>query len=208
MRASFLQSFPELQGKRVLLFLGRIHPKKGCDLLVEAFAAVGQSESSWHLVMAGPDDVGMQAVLAQHAARLGLKNITWTGMLEGDLKWGALHAAEAFVLPSHQENFGIAVTEALACGTPVLISNKVNIWREIVADGAGLVEDDSLAGTRQLLRSWFDLSAAERELMANNAAQCFTRRFHIHSAARRLHAAILNPSAQAAARAVPSSTNH
>ena len=60
-------------------------------------------------------------------------------MLTGDLKWGALHAAEAFILPSHQENFGIAVVEALACGKPVLISDKVNIWREIEADGACLV---------------------------------------------------------------------
>ena len=65
------------------------------------------------------------------------ERITWAGLLQGDLKWGALLAAEAFILPSHQENFGIAVAEALAVGTPVLISYKVNIWLEIEADNAG-----------------------------------------------------------------------
>jgi glycosyltransferase involved in cell wall biosynthesis len=125
-RESFLRSFPELRDKRLLLYLGRINPKKGCDLLIEAFAAITHIDASLHLVMAGPDDVGLQAVLARRAAQLGLNNITWTGMLQGDLKWGALHAAEAFVLPSHQENFGIAVAESLACHTPVLISNR---WR-------------------------------------------------------------------------------
>ena len=59
-------------------------------------------------------------------------------MLTGNLKWGAFAAADAFMLPSHQENFGIAVVEALACGIPVLISNKINIWREIVDDGMRL----------------------------------------------------------------------
>ncbi len=68
-------------------------------------------------------------------------------MLTGDLKWGAFRAAEAFVLPSHQENFGIAVVEALACGKPVLISDKVNIWREIVEDGAGLCRPRHPGGT-------------------------------------------------------------
>jgi glycosyltransferase involved in cell wall biosynthesis len=74
-------------------------------------------------------------------------------MLLGELKWGALYSAEALVLPSHQENFGIVVVESIACGVPVLISNKVNIWREIAADGAGLVANDNLSGTIELLQS-------------------------------------------------------
>jgi hypothetical protein len=77
-------------------------------------------------------------------------------MLSGAAKWGALYGCEAFVLPSHQENFGIAVVEALACGKPVLISDQVNIWREIVEDGAGLVEGDAEEGVEKLLRKFFD----------------------------------------------------
>ena len=73
--------------------------------------------------------------------RLGIQSsVTWTGMLRSDMKWAAFRAAEAFVLPSHQENFGVAVVEALACGVPVLISTSVNIWREVVEDSAGLAE--------------------------------------------------------------------
>lgn len=64
-------------------------------------------------------------------------------MLQGDVKWGAVHGCEEFVLPSRQENFAIAVVEALACGKPVLISDQVNIWREIAEDGAGLVGGDT-----------------------------------------------------------------
>jgi hypothetical protein len=75
-------------------------------------------------------------------------------MLSGAAKWGALYGCEAFVLPSHQENFGIAVVEALACGKPVLISDQVNIWREIVEDGAGLVEGDTEEGVEKLLRNF------------------------------------------------------
>jgi len=75
-------------------------------------------------------------------------------MLQGDAKWGALYGCEAFVLPSHQENFGIAVVEALACGKLVLISDQVNIGREIVEDGAGLVEGDTEEGVEKLLRQF------------------------------------------------------
>jgi glycosyltransferase involved in cell wall biosynthesis len=92
----------------------------------------------------------------QHFARVHA-----IGMLAGDSKWGALYGCEAFVLPSHQENFGIAVVEALACGKPVLISDQVNIWREIVEDGAGLVEEDTEEGVEKLLRRFFHAQRAE-----------------------------------------------
>src|SRR5207302_9810931 len=93
---------------------------------------------------------------------------------------------EVFALPSHSENFGIAVAEALACGLPVLISNKVNIWREIVADGAGMVAADTPSGTETLLRDWSRLSSSERDAMRENAGMCFATRFHIQRAAASL----------------------
>ena len=67
-------------------------------------------------------------------------------MLTGEAKWGAFRAAEFFVLPSHQENFGIVVAEAMALSKPLLITNKVNIWREVEIDGAGIVVDDDVKG--------------------------------------------------------------
>jgi glycosyltransferase involved in cell wall biosynthesis len=114
-------------------------------------------------------------------------------MLSGSLKWGALSVADAFVLPSHQENFGIAVVEALACATPVLISNKVNIWREIVDDGAGLAEEEDRGGTRRLLDRWLGLSEQERDKMRVNARKCFDRRFHVDQAVESLLQVMTHP---------------
>lgn len=184
-RRLFLDTHPGIQGKRLLLFLSRLHVKKGCDLLLKAFAQVASSDPSLHLVMAGPDQAGLQAALVRQARALGIADrITWTGMLSGDLKWGAFHAAEAFVLPSHHENFGIAIVEALACGLPVLISDQVNIWREIAQGGAGLVAPDTLPGTLHLLRQWLALPYHERQAMRLRAVECFAQRFEIAQAAR------------------------
>jgi glycosyltransferase involved in cell wall biosynthesis len=186
-REVFLEAFPALRGKRLLLFLGRIHEKKGCDLLLQAFAQACADAPELHLVMAGPDQMQWQARLQAMAAGLGIADrVTWTGMLGGAHKWGAFHASDAFCLPSHQENFGIAVVEALACGCPVLISNKVNIWREIQADGAGFVEADTLDGTVRLLQAWRHAPQAQLDAMRDAARRCFAQRFRIEQVAQGL----------------------
>jgi glycosyltransferase involved in cell wall biosynthesis len=187
LRDRFLAAHVPLQGRRLLLFLGRIHEKKGCDLLIRAFARVAALEPALHLVMAGPDQTGWLARLQQLASELGVATrISWPGMLTGDAKWGALYSAEALVLPSHQENFGIVVAEALGCAVPVLISDKVNIWPEIESDGAGLVAPDTLAGTEALLRRWLALEPAARDRMARQARQTFTDRYGIDAMAQSL----------------------
>lgn len=139
------------------------------------------------LAIAGPDQVGLKAKLQALAESHGIAHrIYWLGMLSGDLKWGAFHASEAFILPSHQENFGIVVAEALGCGKPVLMSNKVNIWREIEADKAGIVANDDLAGTESLLTKWIAMSDEERRAMSENAVNCFTSRFTVDAMASSL----------------------
>jgi glycosyltransferase involved in cell wall biosynthesis len=107
-------------------------------------------------------------------------------MLAGDAKWGALKAAEAFVLPSHHENFGIAVVESLACGVPVLVSNRVNIWRELIADSTALVEADDEKGTRRLLERWQGIAPDTRLAMSANAQRSFQKRFEISQSAENL----------------------
>ena len=164
------------------------HPKKGCDLMIEAFAKVLSHRPDWHLVIAGTDQVGLRGDLTRRAEQLNIASrITWTGMLGGMMKWGALHAAEIFVLPSHQENFGIAVAEALAAGVPALISNKVNIWREIESDGAGIVAEDTLEGTCAMLQTYVGLPEEKRLVMRQAARDCFGARFEIKKAAEALH---------------------
>ena len=161
------------------MFLSRIHRKKGCDLLLEAFARLA-AETDLDLVMAGPDEDGLQLALEAQAARLGIAGrVHWTGMLEGDVKWGALRAADAFVLPSHQENFGIAVVEALACGVPVIISDKVNIWPEIAQDKAGIVKEDSAEGTYQGMVEFLAMGPEERLRMIRNGVDCFRVRYEM-----------------------------
>ena len=177
-RERFYGAHPSLREKHVLLFLGRLHEKKGCDLLIHAFAQAGANDPHLHLVMVGPCHDGYDQKLRALAADRGVAHrITWTGMLVGEMKWGAFAAAQAFVLPSHQENFGIAVAEALSCSTPVLISNKVQIWREIAADNAGLIAEDTLEGTRDLLMRWLALDATQRGAMARAARHCFESRY-------------------------------
>jgi len=186
-REGFFRMYPATRNKRLLLLLSRIHPKKGCDLLIEAFAKVAGRNPELHLVMAGPDQEGWQQKLMDLAKAHGMADrITWTGMLTGDIKWGAFHAADVFVLPSHSENFGIVVAEALACSLPVLITDKVNIWREIMQDGAGFAEPDTIEGTVALLERWLGLSADELHQMRIRARACFEDRYNIQQAAKKL----------------------
>jgi glycosyltransferase involved in cell wall biosynthesis len=185
--------FPHLKGRPYLLFLGRIDPKKGVDILIQAFAANyttkgNEQQASTCLVIAGP---GMDTPYGREMLMLAAKtcppeSVFFPGMLSGDVKWGAFYNAAAFVLTSHQENFGIAVGEALACGTPVLISNKINICREIDEDQAGLVAEDTLAGAEQLLRKWDGLSQQEIAKMKRAAQHSYETRFGIAHAARNL----------------------
>lgn len=165
-RYAFSKRFPLLRDRRYLLFLSRIHPKKGIDLLIRAFARKAKLLADCDLVVAGPDEVGLKKDLRALAESLGMSNrIVWVGMLQGQEKVDAFRGAAAFVLPSHQENFGIVVAEAMSCGTPVLTTSKVNIWREIVACGGGMVELDNLDGIERLLERFASLSpGAEREM--------------------------------------------
>ena len=180
-KSDFLARYPQLQNTRNFLFLGRLHPKKGCDNLLDAFARI--RDRSISLILAGPDQIGWEAELRRQIARLNIGDrVVFTGMLKGAMKQGAFAAADAFVLPSHQENFGISVVEALAANVPVLISNRVNIWREVETGRAGYVDSDDVEGTTRLLQRWMGSAPTEHEAMRQNARRCFERRFEINRA--------------------------
>jgi glycosyltransferase involved in cell wall biosynthesis len=167
------------------IFLGRIQEKKGLDLLIEAYSELRSKHSDLpDLVIAGPEQQPEYA--RDLKARFPQEGIHWIGTVSGELKWQALAAAEALTLVSHQENFGLVVAEALSLGTPALISNKVNIWREIVADGAGFAENDDLAGAMRLLETWHFLSPETRTAIRTRAMETFKRHFDLHNATKRL----------------------
>jgi glycosyltransferase involved in cell wall biosynthesis len=182
--AAFHAVLPQLADRPFLLFLGRIHPKKGCDLLIQAAVA---KDKQLDLVMAGPDPAGWGSKLRTVAMDLGVADrVHWPGMLSGDPKGGAFRAADAFVLPSYQENFVIVVAEAMACGKPVLTTDKVNTWREMQDSGAGLIANDDLEGITRLLKQFLELSSADKQAMGDRARQGFVEKFDISTMAPQL----------------------
>lgn len=196
MREAFLKKCPEVAGSNYILFISRIHKKKGVDLLLKAYEALLSNNPALifpKLVIAGP---GLDTPYGRKMTQIVenstiLKDLVFfPGMLYNDAKWGAFYDCEAFILPSHQENFGIAVVEALACGKPVLISDQINIKNEIEVGGAGLIGKDDEAGTLETLKTWINFSENEKDEMGRKAENTFKKYFTTEIAAIKLVEAI------------------
>ena len=186
-RAAFSKAFPDAIGGRNLLFMSRIHEKKGLDLSIRAFANVFANQPDFRLIVAGDGSASLKADLRALAESLGISSrVIWTGLLQGDLKWGAFRSSEALVLNSHQENFGVAIAEALACGLPVMISNRINLWREVEGSQAGFVAADTESGAVEVFEKWNSLDAKQREEMSRRAMACFQESFEMRKVAGRL----------------------
>ena len=163
-RGSFRALHPQLGSRRLVVFLGRVTPKKGLDVLVAAFARVAAEVPDAHLVIAGPDDGGHGRTVRRMIDALGLRErTTTTGMVAGREKLALLADADVWVLPSYTENFAIAAVEALASGAPVVISDRVNIHRDVAGAGAGLVTPcDPAAVAAAIARVLGDAGLRER----------------------------------------------
>ncbi|HET6324543.1 MAG TPA: glycosyltransferase [Planctomycetaceae bacterium] len=137
LRAEFLKRHPELRDRTVVLFLGRLHSKKGLDLLIPAFDIAKRQRPDANLLLVGPGDPAYVQSIREEVGRRGLeKTVTFTGLLSGRDKWAAMAASDLFVLPSYQENFALTVVDAIQSGLPVLVSRRVNIWKDLVDAGA------------------------------------------------------------------------
>jgi len=158
---SFSSKCNDWDGRPFFLFLSRIHEKKGIDLLIKAYIRINKERKNIpQLIIAGP---GLDTIYGRKIKELARdnKNILFTGMLSGNAKWGAFYNCEIFILPSHQENFGISIVEAMACGKPLLITNKVNIWREIENSNAGFVVQDQEDKIYEMMYKWLSLTGKE-----------------------------------------------
>jgi glycosyltransferase involved in cell wall biosynthesis len=198
MTTAFLNKCTYLDNEKYFLFLSRIDPKKGVDILIEAYRQVLQQYKNVighipKLVIAGPgldSGYGKQMMEVVEQDQDLKRSVFFPGMLSGDVKWGAFYGCQAFILPSHQENFGIAVVESLSCARPVLISDKINIWREIIDEDAGFVADDSLEGTLLLFKKWFQLSGLQKQSMSINAREAYETKFAIEPVRKKLAEAV------------------
>ena len=136
----FLREFPRAAGRKAVLFLSRIDPKKGLDALLDAFNLVKANDPSAILVVAGEGTADFTRAMHARAVELGLQDdVIWTGFIGGELKLSAFAASSVFALPSHSENLGIAPIEAMAAGLPCIISDQVGIAPEVAEAGAGII---------------------------------------------------------------------
>ena len=157
----------------LILFMSRIDPKKGLDLLLPALEKLQTAGLNFHFVLAGanPQDLDYENKIKQiiQTSKLA-KQTTITGFVHGELKLGLLQDADIFVLPSYYENFGIAVAEAMATGIPVVISDRVHIWQDIQAANAGWVTPCEVEKLTETLKIAIQ-TQEERKQKGENARQ-------------------------------------
>lgn len=150
-----------LKSRRAMLFLGRLHPKKGADILLRAWAQAGAVAKDWELVIAGPDEAGHRAQLESIVSEENLGgSVRFTGPVKGREKLDLIRSADVFVLPSHSEGFPVAVLEAMAASKPVIVTPGCN-FPEAPAAGAGWMVDPQAPALSELLRGVFVSGDAE-----------------------------------------------
>ncbi len=167
----------ERRAQKTVLFLSRLHPKKGLDLLIPALGELAKERDDFAFVLAGTGEPAYEREISDLLARYGLlARTTLSGFVSGSTKVDLLARADVFVLPSYQENFGIAVAEALAAGLPVVISDRVNIFHDVMQAGAGLVGPPTIEAVAAALRRLLDDDVL-RERMGQNAHKLAQQRF-------------------------------
>jgi glycosyltransferase involved in cell wall biosynthesis len=158
------EAFPQMRREaRRILFLSRVHPKKGVDLLIRAAGMLKLKSLDIQLLIAGPGDDAYLAELRQIAEQSGAADVThFLGMVDGVVKRSLYQAADVFVLPTHQENFGLVLPEAMACGTPVVTTRGTDIWQELEQAGAKVVGHKALEIAAAIEQVLADPSEAKR----------------------------------------------
>ncbi|MBD2357533.1 glycosyltransferase [Tolypothrix sp. FACHB-123] len=185
-RQILINNFPELVNKKWLLFLSRIHPKKGLDNLLDVWHSLTNHFPEWHLIIAGPDLIGYREKLELKVEKLNLRQqVTFTGMLSGQQKFSALSNADLFVLPTHSENFGIVVAESLAYGVPV-ITTKGAPWEDLQYYGCGWWIEDNQQALKVALFNAMQMSVIERQIMGLKGRDLVEAKYSWNSIAKEM----------------------
>lgn len=169
-----------------ILFLSRLDPKKGIDILIDALGRLARDGRHFELILAGSGEQNYQERVKAMIHKAGISTqTTMAGFVEGRAKEALLQSADIFVLPSHHENFGIAVAEAMAAGIPVVISNKVNIHDDIQEANAGLIISVNVDELIHALGTLMD-SASLRQQLGNNGRRLISTKYSTISAVSEL----------------------
>jgi glycosyltransferase involved in cell wall biosynthesis len=187
-RAVLDERWPACRGKRLALFLSRFDPLKGLDLLVAAWASLAREFADWHLLLAGPDELGEEGRIRQRVAEAGLTGrITFCGPLYGQEKAGVLRHAQFLVLPTHHENFGLVVAEALACQVPV-ITTRGAPWAELVSAKCGWWVEIGVDAVTAAMREAMRLEETELQAMGARGKVLVERNYSWAGIAQRMDA--------------------
>lgn len=176
-KGSFRKNHPHLLDRKIILFLGRVNFKKGLELLTQSFSRLVHEGENIQLVIAGTDDEGYGVRVKRLVAEEKISDrVLWAGFIQGEEKLALLNDSDLLCLPSRQENFGLAVAEAMAAGLPVVVSDQVNIHKEIKQFQAGLVTSCDPAtlhlALQQLLRD-----EALRKTMGENGKRLVQEKY-------------------------------
>ena len=187
-QATVRQQFNISSEHPLMLFMSRIDPKKGFDLLLPALAQLHEQNCPFHLLLCGanPQDRAYETSIKEKvSAAPWSQQVTLNGFVSGQLKAQILSAADLFVLPSYYENFGISVAEAMAAQIPVVISNQVHIWPAIQASQSGWVVPTETPALTQALKAALS-DPAERQQRGKNARQCAIENYSWQAIAQKL----------------------
>jgi glycosyltransferase involved in cell wall biosynthesis len=186
LRLHFLTRYPHAEGKRRLLFLGRLHHKKGLDRILNSLHRVKQAIPDVLLMVVGTGEPKYEEHIRQLVSSSSLNDhVLFTGHLDGELKWASFAASELFLLPSRQENFALTVAEAMQMGVPVVITDKVNTWPYVEEAGAGLVLADLDALLPRAIQTLLT-DQASRKKMAVQGSRYARDRLTWHASAQKL----------------------
>ena len=179
----FYENFPHLKKKNFLLFLGRFHHKKGCDILIKSLNKLAKQNIRLNILLAGPN-TGSTNEYKNELKNLSKKyqlekNLFWSDAIFGDIKSGAILASKGMVLASHGENFGVSLVESLSLKRPVITTNKVNIYKQILKYKAGLISNNNVNDFSKKLKQFYLLNKKQILEMSNNSYRCFDENFNL-----------------------------
>jgi glycosyltransferase involved in cell wall biosynthesis len=170
--------------KKIALFLSRIHPKKGLDVLLRAIGLISKElrENNYLFLIAGNGDVNYINYLHKIVVDENISDlIEFVGPVYGESKWKYFLISDFFILPTHQENFGLVIAESLGVGTPVITTNKTNVWKDIRNNNCGIVCDDTPESLAEGILFWINLDDCEKSQIKINALKCYEN-YYSHAA--------------------------